>query len=462
LPETNNILSFCHFGSAFQYDFANKSDKILLQTKTKWESSEMKGETMNNGFRLEEIVDIPKLQEIQDRFCEVTGLAAVTVDYTGAPITAYSNFSPFCAAMREREECFRCFHSDAHGGLEAARIHKPYIYYCHTGLVDFAAPILFEGQFIGALLAGQVRVKGDQPSWLKDQGMRSEEWKSEPELVQLQSQCKSISVRKIKAAAELMFVITNYIVEQSVLTLSQEKLNEKNVKLIEEMEARMELEKALKDAELKALENQVNPHFLFNVLSSINSLALIEDAPKTSEMVYALSEMLRYTLKRNMKQTVMLKEELDYTEKYLKIQNIRLNDGIKVKWEVDDALMDTRVPFMSIQPLVSNAVNHGIFPKEEGGMIRIRAIDFTNRVEVSVTDDGIGMTKSRLKEIQQMKKKKGQTIESIGIWNTYKRLQHLFGPDADLMVKSMQDKGTTIVLKIPKNKELSDVEDFDR
>ena len=185
-----------------------------------------------------------------------------------------------------------------------------------------------------------------------------------------------MSVRKIKAAAELMFVITNYIVEQSVITANQEMLNEKNLKLIEEMEARMELEQALKEAELKALENQVNPHFLFNVLSSINSLALIEDAPKTSEMVYALSEMLRYTLKRNMDQTVMLKDELDYTEKYLKIQNIRLSDGIHVKWEVDDSMMDTRVPFMSIQPLVGNAVNHGIYPKEEGGLIHIRAKDY--------------------------------------------------------------------------------------
>lgn len=417
---------------------------------------------MNRGFRLEDIVDIQKLQEIQDRFSEVTGLAAITVDYTGAPIVNYSNFTPFCQAMREREECFRCFHSDAHGGLEAARTGKPYIYYCHTGLVDFAAPIMFEGQFIGALLAGQVRVKGDPPKWLKDQGVRSEEWKEEPELIALQAQCKAMSVRKIKAAAELMFVITNYIVEQSVITANQEMLNEKNLKLIEEMEARMELEQALKEAELKALENQVNPHFLFNVLSSINSLALIEDAPKTSEMVYALSEMLRYTLKRSMDQMVMLKDELDYAEKYLKIQNIRLSDGIRVKWEVDDALMDTRVPFMSIQPLVGNAVNHGIYPKEDGGVIHIRVKDFHNRVEVSVTDDGIGMTKNRLKEIQKMKKAKGQTSESIGIWNTYKRLQHLFGEEADLMVRSAENKGTTIVMKIPKNKELADVENTSR
>ena len=460
--ETSNILSFCKIGIVFQYDYSNKSDKISLQTKTIWELREMRGEKMNKGFRLEDIVDLKKLQEIQDRFTEVTGLGAVTVDYTGAPITTLSNFSPFCQAMREREECFRCFHSDAHGGLEAARTGKPYIYYCHTGLVDFAAPIMFEGQFMGALLAGQVRVKGNPPVWLKNQGVRSEEWKLDPEMVHLQTECKSISVRKIQAAAELMFVITNYIVEQSVLSLSQEKLNEKNIKLIEEMEARMELEKALQDAELKALENQVNPHFLFNVLSSINSLALIEDAPKTSEMVYALSEMLRYTLKRNMDQTVMLKDELDYTEKYLKIQNIRLSDGIKVEWDVDDALMDTRVPFMSIQPLVGNAVNHGIFPKEEGGVIRIRAHDYKNRVEIAVIDDGVGMTKSRLKEIQQMKRQSGQTTDSIGIWNTYKRLQYLFGSQADLMVNSTQNKGTTIVMKIPKKKELGDVEDINR
>ena len=111
-------------------------------------------------YNLNDIIDVNVLQEIQDGFAESTGFAAVTVDYTGKPVTKYSKFSDFCMLVRQQGKCLQdCHKSDAHGGLEAARRGTPYIYRCHSGLVDFAIPIIAIGQYLGSIMAGQTKVK---------------------------------------------------------------------------------------------------------------------------------------------------------------------------------------------------------------------------------------------------------------------------------------------------------------
>ena len=115
---------------------------------------------MNGIFPLDNFIEIDFLQEIQDKFSKATGLAAVTVDYSGKPITKYSNFTKFCKFIRKnrkwRERCYKC---DSCGGIEAARLHKPYVYKCHAGLVDISMPIILNGIYMGAILAGQAKIE---------------------------------------------------------------------------------------------------------------------------------------------------------------------------------------------------------------------------------------------------------------------------------------------------------------
>ena len=131
-------------------------------------------------LNIRNLIDCDRLQRIQDRFAKATGLALITVDCKGVPITAASSFTSFCATMRQdpvRQK--RCFACDAHGGLQAAINGEPYVYQCHAGLVDFSVPIVLGNQYLGAILCGQVQLRDGQDklnhvtafdeSWMDDE-----------------------------------------------------------------------------------------------------------------------------------------------------------------------------------------------------------------------------------------------------------------------------------------------------
>lgn len=111
---------------------------------------------------IEQLLDIGELQAIQDDIAKATGLAIITVDYTGRPLTRHSCPSAFCTKVRMSKYGALCEKCDSHGGIEAARLHSPYIYFCHAGLVDFAIPFWADGQYLGAFMGGQVRLDPEQ------------------------------------------------------------------------------------------------------------------------------------------------------------------------------------------------------------------------------------------------------------------------------------------------------------
>jgi len=248
-----------------------------------------------------------------------------------------------------------------------------------------------------------------------------------------------------------MYIMSNYIVEQAFNQMMQEELNEKNNRLIKEMEVRMALEKNLRESELQLLQSQVNPHFLFNVLNTINSLAMIEKANKTSEMIYSLSEMLRYTIKNKMHYMVTLEQEIDYNNKYLQIQKVRLGDQIEFTININEDLFELKVPFMIIQPLVSNAINHGLFDKGAGGKLSIISEDDEDNAYIIVEDNGKGIPKDTIRSIQSgTYESKTSRSTGTGLITVEKRLIHRYGEKYRLLIESEPNKGTKITVKIPK------------
>ncbi|WP_432662957.1 PocR ligand-binding domain-containing protein [Wukongibacter baidiensis] len=412
---------------------------------------------MKDLFKLSDFIDIDILQEILDKFGEATGLAAVAVDYRGNPITRYSNFSRFCKLIRKETKCNEaCHQSDARGGLEAARTGRPYIYKCHTGLVDFAVPIIVKGHYMGAIMAGQAKLEDEKEIFLENIVRNVPEWREKEEIMKAYSEITPMPYEKIVAAAHMLFVISNYTVEKGLISIIQDELNKKNYKLMEEMKTRIELEKALRDSELKALQSQINPHFLFNVLNTIGRLALIENADKTQEIVYSFAEMLRYTLKKNMEQMVSLWEEVQHIERYLKIQSVRLGNRLKYEIVVADEIKKTRIPFMTLQPFIENSINHGLDPKESGGKIRINGYSIEDKVIVKISDDGVGIPKDKLDIILNSEGKSNLNSIStgIGINNVRKRLVHRFGPMHDIQISSKPGRGTTVKISFPKRLDL--------
>jgi sensor histidine kinase YesM len=317
-------------------------------------------------------------------------------------------------------------------------------------LVDFAIPITVNGQYMGSIMAGQAKIEESELDKLDQLVKEVPGWKDKEEIMAAYNEIPVISYDKIVGAARMMFLVSNYMVERDMMHLMQEELNAKNLKLMEQVKARAELERALKDTEIKALQSQINPHFLFNVLNTVGRLALIEKAPKTQEIVYALAELLRYILK-NIDQMVKLEDEIAHIERYLKIQSVRFGDRIQYVIDIPESIRNITVPAMILQTLVENAINHGLEPKEEPGTIKIIGYELEEDAVIEVVDDGVGMSKERLHMVQDEHMDMGVFSEStgIGINNVNKRLIYYYGSEYKLKMKSKPNGGTKVKVRIP-------------
>ncbi|PRR70581.1 sensor histidine kinase [Clostridium thermopalmarium] len=220
--------------------------------------------------------------------------------------------------------------------------------------------------------------------------------------------------------------------------------------LIDEIKEKAEIENMLKETQLKALQSQINPHFLFNTLNSIIQIADIEGAVETEKLMNAVSKLLRYSLSMVDRQA-SLREELDIIKQYVYIQETRFEDRVAFNIEVNGYIDDIIVPGMTLQPLVENAFIHGIEPKEEGGSIRIKVDRNEKHCLITIEDDGCGMTEETIFSILDDKEGKKHTghITGIGTKNVIKRLKLLYNDEFAFKIQSKVDEGTKIILKIP-------------
>lgn len=183
------------------------------------------GRNLNNKYlQLDYIINVNNFQRIQDSIAEATEMAVLTVDYKGNPVTKHSRCSDFCKKARAHADygqlCKKC---DSRGGLEAARLQKPYIYICHMGLLDFAIPIIVNEQYIGAVMAGQILVEDTEKEYLeqivsgrscKIDLLESDNYR------ELYKKIPLVSLDRVKAVADMMYHISNYIVEEALLKIN--------------------------------------------------------------------------------------------------------------------------------------------------------------------------------------------------------------------------------------------------
>ncbi|MGI6677719.1 MAG: sensor histidine kinase [Dehalobacterium sp.] len=406
----------------------------------------------NPSFHLSEVIELGFLQEIQDRFSEATEQASIIVDYQGKTLTRQSNYTRFYTELRKDPAfCLMCEKSDAHGGIEAARLQQPYIYRCHMGLVEVIVPIMVHGQYLGGIMTGQILVEEENHNKLEQIINPKFSIKGRTELEELYSLVNRVPLQKVKTFAMLLFTIANYIAETGALNIVKQQLNEKSLKLMEEMKVCADLEKLLKETELKLLHSQIKPHFIFNTLNTISQQALLENATKTQELVCTLAELLRST-QRNMGKVFSLREELDYIKNYLFIKEKHLRDRLTIKMDIDEACLNNEIPVFTLQPLVENALIHGIEPKEEGGTLSIIAKQENNAIRLSVVDTGLGMPNETIAEIKYLTLQHPQhsKTKGVGLYNVITRLQHHYGNRFKWDIKSQLDQGTEISLFLPK------------
>lgn len=196
-------------------------------------------------------------------------------------------------------------------------------------------------------------------------------------------------------------------------------------------------------AELKALQAQINPHFLFNTLNTITSL--VRTKPDLARnLLIKLSAIFRFTLQRA-DRNITIAEELTQVRSYLFIEKARFGDKLIVQENVDSLVKNYLIPSLTIQPIIENAITHGLRPKVDGGTITIDIHQHKNDIIITVTDDGVGMDLTDSHPLQQ-----AASTKHIGMMNVHERLRGQYGPAYGLTIDSTVGKGTSIVIVLPR------------
>jgi sensor histidine kinase YesM len=203
------------------------------------------------------------------------------------------------------------------------------------------------------------------------------------------------------------------------------------------------LEAQLAQAQLQALKMQLNPHFLFNTLHSISAL-VHKDADSADKMIARLGDFLRLTLDSAGAQEVSLQQELEFLKCYLDIERIRFKDRLTVQMSIEPQALHARLPNLILQPIVENAIRHGIAPRTSHGQIEIEARRYNGILHVQITDNGPGLPSNG---------NTGSIFKGVGLSNTKARLQQLYGADHRLDLSNTSRGGLSVILEIPFNTE---------
>ncbi len=200
-----------------------------------------------------------------------------------------------------------------------------------------------------------------------------------------------------------------------------------------------QLEARLAQSRLQVLKMQLHPHFLFNTLNAISEL-LHRDPDAAEHMITDLSDLLRMSFENLEVQEIPLRQELEFLRKYLEIEQMRFQDRLTVEMHIAPDTLDASVPNMILQPLVENAIKHGISPKADGGRIDIDATRSNGHLILSVADDGVGM---------QQPSPHLTLRDGVGLSNTRRRLRHLYGEEHRFELDAPNDHGLKVNLEIP-------------
>ena len=244
---------------------------------------------------------------------------------------------------------------------------------------------------------------------------------------------------KLKGPRELIQLRNRINIMKTALSSRLELENKIHMQELEHEKITRELE----TARYRSLQAQINPHFLFNTLNIISHTALFEKANQTVKLINSLASLFRYNL--DFKNETNLKNELSFVEKYLDIQKARFRDRLDYSINCPTELEETVIPHFSIQPLVENAVVHGIEPMEKGGKIEINAEECEKSIIISIKDNGKGISDDFTLESTDSEKK------HIGIENVMNRIK-MFNPTSTIKFSKASEKGGTLVeIILPQN-----------
>mgnify|MGYP004455645161 FL=1 len=262
----------------------------------------------------------------------------------------------------------------------------------------------------------------------------------------LQDFNKVIEKTRIQKGQTEEYLGGSSIIEIDSLYDSFNEMNRKNTALVDKL-IKNENDKRL--AELNYMRAQINPHFIYNTLFSIKCTIDMDRKAEAVKMIDILNDMLRRTLKFK-EETTTVGEEIMYIHSYIKMLQFSYEKNLTLRADVSDEVRELRMLRFILQPIVENAIFHGIQPKNEDGEIIITAMKRENEIELAVHDNGIGFSKERLKEVTSPEYiSRNKSDEHIGVVNVHNRIRSYYGDEYGIKIDSQQGEGTTIFITLP-------------
>ncbi|MCP3763062.1 histidine kinase [Domibacillus sp. A3M-37] len=240
------------------------------------------------------------------------------------------------------------------------------------------------------------------------------------------------------------------------LTKTFNEMKKNILESVSEIEEKARLAQLLKEMELKSLQNQINPHFLFNTLNTISKLSYIEGAERTSDLISSVSALLRYNI-GNLDRQTTIKDEVEIVKEYFFIQKTRFGDRVEFLQNVDPACLSTPIPCLTLQPLIENAFMHGIENMAGGAKLELHIYEDKAMVFIDVKDNGAGMDQATIDRLLNssnaekgsVSKKGSGHSTGIGMRNVMDRLR-LFNNDSEINISSSLGKGTIVSIQLNK------------
>lgn len=238
--------------------------------------------------------------------------------------------------------------------------------------------------------------------------------------------------------------------EMDVLTRVYNSMLDSINKLITEV---YESSIAEKNAKISALQSQINPHFLYNTLNIMKSISRVKGVEEVAEISESLSDLFKYSMK-GLDVPVKLQDEIEHIDNYMRIIQYRFRDRFAFYKQVEDRVLDVNIPKLLIQPLVENAVNHGLKDKQEDGEIHLRCFQDEQYLVIEVKDNGVGMKEEKLTSVREdsQRRRMDDKTEGIGLNNISQRLRLMYGYRYDFEIDSAWQSGTIVRIRLPLDK----------
>ncbi|MGP5427857.1 histidine kinase [Enterococcus malodoratus] len=371
----------------------------------------------------------------------ISNISLILVDNLGEILMEFNPEPEFCKLVCKKEEgsvCNYCL-----GRLKNDLEHR---YVCEYGLENIYMPIVVGKETLGYVIGVQAySTETEYKKYLLDVANLSQETgASKEKIAKALSMLGTVDEKEIRIYEQ----ICGHVSSNIALDVEERVLN--NHTDVERLSIEKEiLEKKILDLETKNDSLVINPHFLFNTLNSIARTAYFENSHTTEELIYCLSDILRYTLKSE-NQLHTIEAELDYINKYLYIQKVRFKDRLNFEINISEGLLPQHILNMTLQPIVENALIHGITPKRDGGTLRIYSDnECEDVVIIYVEDDGNGFPQRVLTAVRE--NGNIDQTNSLGFKSTDRRLKQYFGEDYGLFIKKSDYSGSIVGIKFPRN-----------